>query len=108
MGNTAEFTDINFQAEVLQSDTPVVVDFSAIWCGPCKQLSPIIEDLAKEYAGRVKVGKVDIDNSMEITGRYGITSVPTVVFFKGGKLVDQLVGLNPKSFYKTKIDNLVG
>jgi len=108
MGSAIEFTDANFQTEVLQSEKPVVVDFSATWCGPCRQLTPIIEDLAKEYAGRVKIGKVDIDQSAEVTGRYGIMSVPTVAFFKAGKLVDHLVGLNSKSLYKTKIDSLVG
>ncbi len=108
MGHSLEFTDGNFQAEVIQSDKPVVVDFSATWCGPCRQLTPIIDDLAKEYSGKVKVGKVDIDQSQEVAGKYGITSVPTVLFFKGGAKVDTLVGLNAKSVYKTKIDGLVG
>jgi len=105
---STEFTDSNFQTEVLESQQPVVVDFSATWCGPCKQLSPIIDDLAKEYEGQVKVGKVDIDQSQEVAGRYGIMSVPTVLFFKGGEKVDILVGLNAKSVYKAKIDGLVG
>jgi thioredoxin 1 len=105
---STEFTDSNFQAEVLEAQQPVVVDFSAAWCGPCKQLSPIIDDLAKEYEGQVKVGKVDIDQSQEVAGRYGIMSVPTVLFFKGGEKVDTLVGLNAKSVYKAKIDGLVG
>ena len=104
---SSEFTDSNFQTEVLESQQPVVVDFSAAWCGPCKQLSPIIDDLAKEYEGQVKVGKVDIDQSQEVAGRYGIMSVPTVLFFKGGEKVDTLVGLNAKSVYKAKIDGLV-
>ena len=108
MGNAVEFTDANFQAEVLQSDKPVVVDFSAAWCGPCRQLAPIIEDLAKEYAGRVKVGKLDIDQSQEIASKFGIMSVPTVLFFKAGQKVDTLVGLNSKSVYKAKIEGLVG
>ena len=108
MGNAVEFTDANFQAEVLQSDKPVVVDFSAAWCGPCRQLAPIIEDLAKEYAGRVKVGKLDIDQSQDIASKFGIMSVPTVLFFKAGQKVDTLVGLNSKSVYKAKIEGLVG
>jgi len=105
---STEFTDSNFQTEVLEAQQPVVVDFSAAWCGPCKQLTPIIDDLAKEYEGQVKVGKVDIDQSQEVAGRYGIMSVPTVLFFKGGEKVDTLVGLNAKSVYKAKIDGLVG
>lgn len=108
MGHAVEFTDTNFQDEVLKAEGPVIVDFSATWCGPCRQLTPIIEDLAKEYAGRVKVGKVDIDASQEVAGKYGIMSVPTVLFFKGGQKVDTLVGLNSKSVYKAKIESLVG
>ena len=103
----AEFTDANFQSEVLESDTPVVVDFGASWCSPCKQLEPIIEDLAKEYEGRVKVGKVDIDACQEVTAKYGITAVPTVLFFKGGEKVDTQQGLNRKDVYKQKIDSLL-
>ncbi len=107
MGHALELTDANFQDEVLHSDKPVLVDFSAAWCGPCRQLSPIIDDLAKEYAGRIKVGKVDIDQSQEVAGKYGIMSVPTVLFFKGGQKVDTLIGLNAKSVYKAKIEGLV-
>jgi thioredoxin 1 len=108
MGNAIEFNDANFQTEVLQSDKPVVVDFSATWCGPCRQLTPIIDELAKEYAGKVKVGKVDIDQSQDVAGRYGIMSVPTVLFFKGGQKIDTLIGLNAKSVYKAKIEGMVG
>jgi len=107
MGNALEFDDSTFESQVIQSTVPVVVDFSATWCGPCRQLAPIIEDLAKEYLGKVKVGKVDIDQSQEAAGTYGILSVPTVLFFKGGKKVDQVVGLNPKNVYKSKIDGLL-
>jgi thioredoxin 1 len=108
MGSALEFSDTSFATDVLQSDVPVLVDFSAAWCGPCKQLSPIIEELAAEYTGRVKIGKVDVDESQEVAGRYGIMSVPTVLFFKGGEKVDSLIGLNSKSVYKTKIEGLLG
>ena len=108
MGQSLEFTDDNFQNEVIQSDKPVVVDFSAAWCGPCRLLSPIIDDLALEYAGKIKVGKVDIDQCQAVVDKYGVTSVPTVLFFKGGAKVDTLIGLNSKNVYKVKIDGLVG
>jgi thioredoxin 1 len=106
MGSAVEFNDANFEAEVLRSDKPVLVDFSATWCGPCKQLSPIIDALAAEYAGKVKVGKVDIDKSQDLAAKYDIMSVPTVLFFKGGEKVDSLSGLYPKSSYKSKLDGL--
>jgi len=102
-----EFTDSNFQAEVLDSDLPVVVDFSATWCGPCKQLNPIVEELAAEYEGKAKVGKVDIDASQDTAAKFGIMSVPTVLYFKGGEKVDEQVGLHPKSSYKAKIESLL-
>jgi len=106
VGNAAVFSDDNFEAEVLKSAIPVVVDFTATWCGPCQRLAPIIEELAGEYAGRVKVGKIDIDANDRTAGVYGIMSVPTVIAFTGGKAVETMVGLNTKSFYKTKLDGL--
>jgi thioredoxin 1 len=102
-----EFTDENFAAEVLSSTTPVVVDFSATWCGPCKALAPIIDQLAKEYAGRIKIGKVDVDQAQDTAQKFGILSVPTVIYFKDGKVVDRDVGLNAKAVYQKKIDALV-
>ena len=102
-----EFDDSNFEAEVLKSETPVVVDFSATWCGPCQQLSPIIDQLAGDYEGRVKVGKVDIDKAQSTAATYGIMSVPAVLYFKGGEKVDQHIGLNPKSVYQEKIESLL-
>ena len=102
-----EITDANFDAEVTNSATPVVVDFGATWCGPCKRLAPIVEELAKEYEGRVKIAKLDIDGSPKTPAKFGIMSVPTVLFFKGGKQVDKLVGLAAKDALKKKIDPLL-
>lgn len=104
---TQELTDSNFESEVLSSDQPVVVDFTATWCAPCKQLSPIIDDLAQEYEGRIKFGKLDIDQGQSTAARYGITSVPTVIIFNGGEQVDSIVGLNGKSHYKKRLDALL-
>ncbi|MCZ6792707.1 MAG: thioredoxin [Planctomycetota bacterium] len=102
-----EFTDANFEEEVIRSEQPVLVDFGAEWCAPCKQLSPIIDELAKEYSGRVKVGKVDIEQSQQTAAKLGITSVPTVVLFKGGERIESLTGLNTKEFFKEKLDELL-
>jgi thioredoxin 1 len=101
------FTDASFQSEVLESDKPVVVDFSATWCAPCRQLAPIIEELSKEYEGRVKIGKIDIDDNQEVAAQYGITAVPTVLYFKGGKKVDSQQGLHRKDVYRQKIESML-
>lgn len=87
----------NFDTEVLQSELPVVVDFWAEWCGPCKVLSPIVDELAKEYEGKIKVGKLNVDDYSNIASRYNIMSIPTLKFFKGGKLVGELIGAAPKA-----------
>lgn len=89
-------TDLNFETEVLQSDVPVLVDFMATWCGPCRTIAPVIEELASEYQGRAKFAKVDIDASPAIAQRYGIRGVPTLYVFKDGEMVAQLVGAAPK------------
>lgn len=100
-----EFTDANFQQEVLNSEVPVLVDFWAIWCGPCKMIAPYVEEIAGEYDGRIKVGKVDVDNNPQISMTYGIRSIPTLLVFKGGKVVDQIIGAVPKNTIVQKLDS---
>lgn len=98
-----EMTDMNFDAEVLQSDKPVLVDFWAVWCGPCKMIAPTVEEIAKEYDGKLKVGKVDVDHNQAVAMKFGIRSIPTLLVFKGGKVVEQVVGAVPKKALVDKI-----
>ena len=99
----AVFTDSNFETEVLQADKLSVIDFWAPWCGPCLALGPTIETLAKEYDGKVKVGKVNVDENPQLSINYGITSIPAVLFIKNGQVVDKQVGAAPKSVFEKKI-----
>lgn len=101
-----EVTDENFE-ELLNSGNPMVLDFWAEWCGPCRMVSPIIDELASEYEGRVTIGKVDVDSNNDVVGQFGIRNIPTVLFFKDGKLVDKQVGVTQKSAFVTKIDALL-
>ena len=98
-----EFTDSNFQTDVLDSDKLSVIDFWAEWCGPCRAIGPVIEELSKEYQGRVNVGKVNVDNNPDISVKYGITSIPAILFIKGGQVVDKQIGAVPKSVLDKKI-----
>ncbi|HWY78979.1 MAG TPA: thioredoxin [Candidatus Sulfotelmatobacter sp.] len=101
------FTDSNFQEQVLASNTPVVVDFWAPWCGPCKMVSPIIEELAKEYEGKVSVGKLNVDENQQVAGQYAVMSIPTVMIFKDGKPVQAMIGAQGKQTYKTEINKVL-
>lgn len=98
-----EFTDANFEQEVIKSEVPVLVDFWAVWCGPCKQIAPLVEELAGELEGKVKIGKLDVDNNQEVSVKYGIRSIPTLLIFKDGKIVDQIVGFAPKAQISAKL-----
>ncbi|KAB0671596.1 thioredoxin [Oryzomonas sagensis] len=91
------FTDANFEREVIQSDIPVLVDFWATWCAPCKAIAPLVDAVADEYAGKVKVGKVNVDENQATPGKYGVRGIPTIILFKGGAVIDQIVGAVPKS-----------
>lgn len=104
MSKTVEFTDSNFSEEVENASTPVLVDFWAEWCGPCRMVGPIVDELAGEYDGKVKVGKVNVDHNPEVSVKYGIRSIPALMIFKDGEVVDQIIGAVPKTHLKKQID----
>jgi thioredoxin 1 len=100
-------TDDNFQDEVLNSDLPVLIDFWAIWCGPCKMIAPIVEELAKEYDGKAKIGKLDVDSNQQTSIKYGVRSIPTLLIFKGGELVETIIGAVPKAKVVEKLESFI-
>ncbi|MEM1071383.1 MAG: thioredoxin [Planctomycetota bacterium] len=106
--NTMHVTDETFESEVLSSDVPVLVDFWAEWCGPCKALGPTIDEIADDFAGRAKVAKVDIDKAQELAMKYRIQSIPTVAIFKGGEVIDMRVGLSSKEDLSDRLEKAVG
>lgn len=104
---TIELTDANFEEKVIKSDLPVLVDLWAEWCGPCRMVKPIVEELSDEYAGKAVIGAIDVDSNPNITVEYGVRNIPTLLFFKGGQLVDKQVGAVPKAVLAEKLDSLL-
>ena len=107
MANAVAVTSDNFESEVLKAEHPVLVDFWAAWCGPCRMIAPTVEDLATEYRGRLKVVKLDVDESPEVSVRYGVQSIPTLLLFKDGKVVETIMGAIPKLAIVSRIKNHV-
>lgn len=103
MGNAVAVTEQSFDNEVVKSSIPVLVDFWAAWCGPCRAVAPTVEELATEYTGKLKVVKVDVDENPEVSGRYGVQSIPTLLVFKGGEVVERMVGAYPKAVLLSKV-----
>jgi len=102
--NTQTFTDDNFDSEVVKNDTPVMVDFWAPWCGPCQMAGPVIDELAEEYKGKIKIGKLNVDDNQMVAGQFGVMSIPTVILFKDGKEVGRKVGFAGKPMYQSLLD----
>ncbi|MCH8286393.1 thioredoxin [candidate division KSB1 bacterium] len=107
MANQITFTDGNFEEEVINSSIPVLVDFWAEWCAPCKMIAPTVDEIAKEFDGKLKVGKVDVDSNPKVSSKYQIRSIPSIVFFKDGKVTDQIVGAVPKVKIMSKIETIL-
>jgi thioredoxin 1 len=102
-----ELTDTSFEEKVLNSDKPVLVDFWAEWCGPCRMVGPIIDEISNEYDGKAVIGKMDVDSNQEFAAKYGVRNIPTVLFFKNGEMVERKVGVAPKDSYTQVLDNLL-
>lgn len=107
MGKYIEVTDASFENDVLQSDVPVLVDFWAVWCAPCRMIAPVVEELASEYEGKLKVAKMDVDHNPNVPTKYGIRSIPTLLVFKNGQVVDQMLGAVPKASIVSKLEKVI-
>lgn len=107
MAKPIEITDANFEQEVLKSDVPVLIDFWAIWCGPCRVIAPVVEEIAGEYDGKLKVGKLDVDNNPQVAVKYGIRSIPTLLIFNNGEVSDQMIGALPKAHIVDRVQRVV-
>jgi thioredoxin 1 len=105
--NVVDFTTDNWQTEVLGSELPVMVDFWAVWCGPCRMIAPSIDQLAEEYVGKAKVGKVNVDDNQELAAQYRVSSIPAVFIFKGGQLKERIVGAQPKNAFQAALDRAI-
>lgn len=108
MSNAPEVATATFESEVIQANVPVLVDFSATWCGPCQKMAPLIDELASEYDGKAKVVKVDVDNSQDLATKYGVMSVPTIVLLKSGEVVNKWIGFTPKQTLADALDGSIG
>ena len=102
------FNENNFENEVMKSDMPVLIDFYAEWCGPCRMMAPVVEQFAEEYEGRIKIGKINVDEESELAERFGVQSIPSFIFIKDGKVVDRVTGAMPKPVLKGYLDDLAG
>ncbi len=107
MGNILEVSDANFESEIISSDIPSMVDFWAEWCGPCKKVGPVVEELAAQYTGKIKIAKMDVDSNRLTPAKFGIRNIPTLILFKGGKVVNTIVGAQPKTSIEEELKKLL-
>ncbi|HIC85844.1 MAG TPA: thioredoxin [Desulfobacterales bacterium] len=107
MGDVVEVTDQDFEQEILKSEIPALVDFWAAWCGPCKMVAPVVEELAKEYKGKIKIAKMNVDENRQTPAKFGIRNIPTLILFKNGEVVQTIIGAQPKSYLETELKKLL-